>query len=361
MLEDAFTQADYAINITDPAGRLLRVNNAYLKLYKFTSEQEVLGQTQRIIRSPSTPDSLYKDMWQTITRGQTWRGDLVNKALDNSEVHIHLTISPIRRNGEIVGYMGFSLDRAQQVMLERQLLHANKLMVLGTLGAGLAHEMNNPLASILLDAEYLKEIHSQPETALDHNAALSAAESVIRGVERMRRVLKHLLQYSKKDTPSEAGEVTVQELIEEAFLFVNRQLMNRGIDIRINIQEGLNVRGIRTQLESVFHNLISNSRDAFEERGQGGEGKYISITGRRNARGMVEIIFEDNAGGISSEHLEQIFEPFFTTKEGQMGTGLGLSLSRNIIVDHGGTIQCESSGGKTRFTLQLPHEAALPK
>ena len=359
MLQDAFTQADYAINITDPAGRLLRVNNAYLRLYKFDSEKEILGKTQRIIRSALTPDSLYKDMWQTISRGLPWRGDLINRACDGSDVHIHLSITPIRRDEEIVGYMGFSLDRAQQVMLERQLQHANKLMMLGTLGAGLAHEMNNPLASILLDAEYLKEIHSLPGTALDHPAALAAAESVIRGVERMRRVLKHLLQYSKKDTPADASEVLVSELVEEAFLFVDRQLANRNIQIRCDIQEDLRVKCIRTQLESVLHNLISNSRDAFMGREEEEGGKYISISARKNLRGQAQIVFEDNAGGIPPELLEQIFEPFFTTKEGQMGTGLGLSLSRKIITDHGGAIQCESAGGRTRFTILLPLEAVL--
>ncbi len=352
MLQDAFTQADYAINITDPAGRLLRVNHAYLKLYKYDSEDEVLGQTQKIIRSPLTPDSLYKDMWQTISTGHSWRGDLINRARDGSDVHIHLTISPIRRENEIVGYMGFSLDRAQQVMLERQLLHANKLMVLGTLGAGLAHELNNPLASILLDAEYLKEILSHPVNPTDQKPALEAAESVIQGVERMRRVLKHLLQYSKKDLPTEATSISIKELAEDSFLFLERQLVNRGIQLDLQIPEDLWVKGIRTQLESILHNLITNTRDAFANREE--EGKYILISGKRNERGLVEILFEDNAGGISPENMEKIFDPFFTTKDGQMGTGLGLSISRKIVADHGGTIQCESKNSRTRFTILLP-------
>ena len=352
MLVDAFTQSDYAINVTDTSGHLLHVNHAYLDLYKIASESELLGQTQRIIRSPLTPDSLYKDMWQTISAGHSWRGDLINKARDGSDVHVHLTISPIRREGKIVGYMGFSLDRAQQVLLERQLMHANKLMVLGTLGAGLAHELNNPLASILLDAEYLKEILSRPMKPADEKPAQAAVESVIQGVERMRRVLKHLLQYSKKDMPSEASKISVKELVEDSLLFLERQLMNRGIEILSKISENLAVKGIRTQLESVLHNLITNSRDAFMTRETGGN--YIAISASRNARGLVEIVFEDNAGGISPENLEKIFDPFFTTKDGQMGTGLGLSISRKIIADHGGTIQCESQNGNTRFMILLP-------
>lgn len=352
MFEDAFTQSDYAINITDPKGNLLKVNDAYLKLYKFASESEVLGQTQRILRSPLTPDSLYKDMWATISSGKVWRGQLTNRARDGSEVFIHLTISPIRRNGEITGYMGFSLDRAQQVVLERQLFHANKLVVLGTLGAGLAHELNNPLASILLDAEYLKDVHASPGKAIDHASALAAAESVIRGAERMRRVLEHLLLYSKKDGSSAHSALSVREVLDDSFLFIERQLHSRGIDIAIDVKGDPFVNGNRTQLESVIHNLLSNSRDAFAG-GKVGD-KRISIgAAYDDATGIVTIEYRDNAGGIPGDILGSIFDPFFTTKGGE-GTGLGLPISKKIVADHGGSIDCESGGGETLFRIQLP-------
>ncbi|MCD6023616.1 MAG: domain S-box-containing protein [Fibrobacteria bacterium] len=351
MLLDAFTQADYAINITDPDGRLVRVNDAYLRLYKFQSESEILGKTQRLIRSSSTPESLYKDMWKTITRGETWRGNLVNRAVDGSAIHIHLTISPIRRDGKIVGYMGFSLNREQQVLLERQLFHANKLMVLGTLSAGLAHEMNNPLASVLLEAEYLRKLFNR-EGEADKAAGLKATESVIRGVERMQRVLNHLLQYSRKDAIQGMENFTVKRLLEEAFLFMDRQLMTRGIEVTVYADESLSIRGNYTQIESVLHNLISNARDAFSEW-ETGEAKRISIYARRREN-QIEIRFEDNAGGIPDHLLAHIFEPFFTTKDGSKGTGLGLALARKLIEEHGGTIHCVSQFGCTRFTIVLP-------
>lgn len=101
----------------------------------------------------------------------------------------------------------------------------------------------------------------------------------------------------------------------------------------------------------VLNNLITNSRDAFADRDGN---KCITITARRTPEGLIELIFEDNAGGIAPVHLDRIFEPFFTTKDGQAGTGLGLSLSRKIISDHGGTIECRSAEGRTRFTLLFP-------
>ncbi|MDB5104928.1 MAG: hypothetical protein JWP91_2617 [Fibrobacteres bacterium] len=353
LLDRAFTQADYAINITNNQGVLIKVNQAYLDLYKFTSESEVIGKTQKLIRSPHTPDSIYKDMWQTILSGTTWRGNLNNIARDGSEVFVHLTISPVRENGEIIGYMGFSLDRAQQVLLERELFHANKLVVLATMGAGLAHELNNPLASILLDAEYLRDLFAAPESSIDWPTASLAANSVINGVERMKKVLEHLLMYSRKEGGGglKHSTLTSTQLIEDSFLFLERQLRSRGIAVELELEDNAFIHGNRTQLESVIHNLLANSRDAFE--GRKGE-KFIRITTRQYENGRLEIEYRDNAGGISPSLLPRVFEPFFTTKKELEGTGLGLAISQKIVVEHGGTITCESENGETAFHIHLP-------
>jgi PAS domain S-box-containing protein len=352
LVHDAFTQSDNAINITDPAGNLIRVNDAYLRLYKFNSVDDVLGKTQRIIRSPLTPDHVYREMWTTIATGKVWRGQLTNRGQDDSDVHVHLTITPIRRDGQIVGYMGFSIDRAQQVVLEQQLLHANKLVVLGTLGAGLAHELNNPLASILLDAEYLKDVHAAAATKTDHASALAAAESVIRGAERMRRVLEHLLLYSKNDSATAFSAISIRQLLDDSFLFIERQLMSRGIEIGMDVKGEPFVNGNRTQLESVVHNLLSNSRDAFGAEKT--REKRIRIMARyRSGEKLAHIEYTDNAGGIPEGMRDRIFEPFYTTK-GSEGTGLGLAISKKIMADHGGSIDCESTGGETTFHIRLP-------
>lgn len=247
LLVKAFTQADYAVNLTDTAGKPVRVNQAYLDLYRFDSDAEILGKSQRIIRSAHTPNDVSKAMWNCISSGETWRGNLTNVAKDGSDRFVHLTITPIKENGDIVGYMGFPLDRAQQVLLEKQLFHANKLVVLGTMGAGLAHELNNPLASILLDAEYPRDFLKDPDRTADPSVALSAAESVIRGTERMRRVLEHLLFYSKKDSGTATSTISLRELLDESLLFIERQLTSRGIEISIEMDGENFLKGNRTQ------------------------------------------------------------------------------------------------------------------
>ncbi len=351
LMEKAFTQADYAINITDAAGVLVQVNQAYLDLYGFQDASEVLGKTQRIIKSPHTSDWVYRELWKTISSGKTWRGNLTNIAKNGSEVFVHLSISPLFDQGRIVGYMGFALDRAQQVMLERQLYHANKLMILGTLGAGLAHELNNPLASILLDAEYLQDVLEDPSAPLDRKMASSAARSMITGVARMKKVLEHLLLYARKEIQPAHSSLPLRQLAQESLLFMEKQLANRGIEVSIEIESDLFIACNRTQLESVIHNLLTNSSDAFT--GRPADNRRIRMTGR--CEGPCAVLeYRDNAGGIPEDIRDKIFEPFFTTKQEKEGCGLGLAISRKIVLEHGGQMECESGGEETLFRLRFP-------
>ncbi len=356
MIESAFDQADHALNITDAQGVLVRVNQAYLRLYKFSAADEVLGKTQRVIRSPHTPDGTYKDMWETITAGHVWRGELTNCTKDGSDVFIHLTISPIRKEGRIVGYMGLSLDRSQQMLLERQLFHASKLAILGTLGAGLAHELNNPLSSVLLDGEFLRDTSEALPVSEDRRHEMQrAADAVIRGVERMRRVLKHFLDYAKQEPSASVSSFAFKEMLDDTMLLIEGQLLARDIKIQVDADPGIWISGNRTQLESVLHNLLTNSRDAFGENAQ--TDRKISITLRgEESRGRMMLEYRDNAGGIVEELIPRIFEPFFSTKGGD-NSGLGLALSRKIVREHGGDIECESGQGESRFRVWLPATA----
>lgn len=352
IIEYAFNQAVYAINITDLEGKLLNVNEAYLKLYKFSSKEEVLGKTSRIIGSPKTPNVVYEDMWNSIKAGKNWTGEITNVARDGREVFIHLTITPIYEMGKRIGYMGFSLDRGQQVTLEKQLLHANKLVILGTLGAGLAHELNNPLTSILLEAEFIQEHLSDLKESKLHEDLIKASESILSGVARMQRVIEHLLVYSRKDSQNEREILSMSDIIEDSFLFMGKQLENRGIGVRKEIDPSLSVYGNKTGLESVIHNLLTNSRDAFKGRDMAE--KYIKIKAFKSEKNFMTLDYIDNAGGIPKKYLDKIYDPFFTTKGEGEGTGLGLSITKKILVEHGGAISCESDQGTTRFLIRLP-------
>lgn len=352
IIEHAFNQSVYAINITDLKGKLLNVNEAYVKLYKFNNKEEILNKTQRIISSPKTPNVVYEDMWNTICMDKIWSGEITNLARDGSEVFIHLTITPIFENSSKIGYMGFSLDRSQQVQLEKQLLHANKLVVLGTLGAGIAHELNNPLTTISLEAEYIKETLPVFNKKKDLPGLQTATDSIIRGVERMEKVIAHLLVYSRKETERERDLLYIHQLIDDSFIFMGKQLENRGIEVQINTPQNLAIYGNKTDLESVIHNLLTNSRDAFKEKPN--ENPVIKLTVYKSEKGFLTLEFWDNAGGIPRVNLEKVFDPFFTTKGEGAGTGLGLSITKKILVEHGGAISVTSENSETLFKIRLP-------
>ncbi len=353
LCEAAVEQSDLATCITDPRGILLKVNHAYRNLYKFPDLESLVGKPVSIIRSPLTPESIHQEMWKTISAGNVWRGQMNNRAHDGSEVHIHLTISPIRSEGRIVGYLGISLDRSQQVIIENQLMQANKLMAIGTLGSGLAHELNNPLASILLDAEYLRDECAEIIASPAAEQGEQAARSIIRCAEKMRRVLEHLLLYAKPESPQSRSTISLGPFLEDCFLFVERHLSGLGIEVEIKATPGLFVIGNRMELESVIHVLLSNSMDAFAGIAGKQEKKIsISATVDRNTH-LLRIEYQDTAGGIPSDVLPHIFEPFYTTKGGG-GSGLGLSLCRHILAAHGGQIECSSAKGETIFGILLP-------
>ena len=352
MMDAAIAQSDMAICITDPRGILLQVNEAYRKLYKYPDMRSLVGRPVSIIRSPLTPAGLYADMWKTIAAGGIWRGQMNNRASDGSEVHIHLTVSPIRDQGLVTGYLGLSLDRAQQVILENQLLNANKLLAIGTLGSGLAHELNNPLASILLDAEHLRDCLADIIAGPAAEQAEQAAISIIHCAEKMRKVLEHLLLYSKPDSSQARSTISVAPFLQDCFLFLERHVRSLGIEVDIQAEPELSMVGNRMELESVLHVLLSNSIEAFS--GAAVKEKRIRVSAAiMPGSPFLKIEYRDNAGGIAPEVLPHIFEPFFTTK-GTGGSGLGLSLCRHILAAHKGQIECESSGGETLFRILLP-------
>ncbi len=352
-VRQAFIQAENAINVTDLTGVMVAVNQAYLDLYGFKHEDDVLGETQAIIRSPKNAKSIYEEMWSTIKKDSTWKGELFNRNVEGEDIPVYLSIHPLFEGGKKVAYMGFTMDRSQQVELEKQLLHTNRLAVLGVLGAGLAHELNNPLTSISLEAENLRD---QLREEVDPNKAqVSSVETILKGVDRMQRVISHLLVYVRKGSQVGEESIDLKDLTTDARLFLERQFHNRNISIDVSIEKEMWIEGRRTDMESVFHNLLTNSRDAFDENEERLSSNHqITITAHRPEEGWIEIVYKDNAGGIPKELLTKIFDPFFTTKKEGSGTGLGLSISSKIIKEHKGSLRVCVEGEVTLFKILIP-------
>jgi len=211
----------------------------------------------------------------------------------------------------------------------------------GRLAAGVAHEIGNPLASILGHTEILRR------KLKDNDGHLDLVERVRRETERINRTIRDLLQFSRPPT-SEITHIEINEAIQQAvdLLKVQQGFKNVGLDLAL--KEALPpARGNMDQLQQVLVNILMNAADAMPNGGS------ISIrTGEEN--GWVSIAIRDSGEGIAADDLDRIFDPFYTTKSPDKGTGLGLSISLRIIESFGGKIKVESDKEEgTEFTVLL--------
>jgi two-component system NtrC family sensor kinase len=234
-------------------------------------------------------------------------------------------------------------ERSREIKsMEEQLRRSEKLASLGTLSAGVAHEINNPLTGILLYASILSS-----DKRLDP-ALLPDVGRVISETQRCARIVKDLLEFSRESLP-EKGAIALETILDEVATFFHQQPEFGAIVIRkhydINLPH-LSVDSI--QIRQVFMNLVINAGHAMPQGG------VLEISTYRSSDGKyVCAALKDNGTGISEEHLARVFDPFFTTKA--EGTGLGLSISYGIIENHGGKIEVQSRAGEgTTFIVMIP-------
>ena len=190
LMEDAFLLSDDAIHVTDSDGNLVRVNPAFLELYRYDDASQIVGRPSEILWTQRwSPE--YAAMRARLAAGGEWRGELPARTGDGSEVLIRITGHPMGGDGRPAGAIFFSRDRTLEALKDRQLYQAKALALLGSLGTGLAHEFNEPLASILLDAEYLRDTLLNAPGWKRNRSAYEAAESLLKCARRLRRVLGH--------------------------------------------------------------------------------------------------------------------------------------------------------------------------
>lgn len=231
---------------------------------------------------------------------------------------------------------------------QRQLIQASKLASMGTLTAGIAHEINNPLAGIKLFAQNTKRAQTtgnlKPEKMIENLEKISSL------VDKAAKIIEHLRTFSRQAT-GHMELIRVNQAVEDSLSMLSEQLKLQNIEIHLQLDENLpQVRGDTNQIEQVVLNLITNARDSLDRA----EKKEISLrTYQDNGSVVIEVV--DSGSGIPSEIIENVFDPFFTTKPVDKGTGLGLSISHGIVELHGGEIEVESTPDKgSIFRVKLP-------
>jgi signal transduction histidine kinase len=259
------------------------------------------------------------------------------------ETTLNVAIAPlVSKDQEQIGRLIIFDDITDRAELEQRLVQADKLSSIGLLAAGVAHEVNTPLAVISTYAQMLaKQVSDDSQKSL-------ILDKIAKQTFRASEIVNSLLNFSRTSTTS-LGDLSLNRVIQETLSLLEHQLQKSGIQVKTDLDPGLPpVRGNAGQLQQVFLNLFLNARDAMSA---GGTLEVRTWPEGSGARAEVA----DTGHGIAPEHLHRIYDPFFTTKAVRKGTGLGLSVTYGIIQEHGGSIEVfNRPGGGASFRLELP-------
>lgn len=342
-----FDSAQWGIISVDRDGLIRRANPKAQELFGYTSE-ELEGQSIDIL-IPDRIRARHADHRRNYFAAPRNRPmgigmDLIARRKDGSEFPVEVSLHLIKtETGGIVS--AFISDISERLKLEREARRGETLTALGAVAAGVAHELNNPLAVVSSRIELMMQTGASelsPQMRED-------LEVVRRNASRASQIASELLN-SARQRRLERQPVNLNDLINETTLLFREQFRRDAIALKVSADEALPaVKGDRSALGQVLINLLTNARDALGANGE----IRISAAAAPDRPGFVQLRVEDSGPGIPPEAKAKIFDIFYTTKNN--GTGLGLWLSRRIVLEHQGLIEVESEPGRgTAFTITLP-------
>ncbi len=357
-LMEAINQTQDAILITDADAVIEYVNPAYLMLSGY-SENELLGETPRIVQSGEMSVSFYKKMWEKLLSGQVWSGEFINKNKNGELYEVEQSISPIFDISEnIMGFTSVQRDITGEKKEREKLEHIQRLESLGVLAGGIAHDFNNLLTAILGNTALAKQKleHLSPATPLLTNVEQAS--------ERAAALCKQMLAYSGKGKFI-VEPINLSHLVHEMVNLLEVSI-DKNVVMRLDLSEQLlPIEADVAQMQQVIMNLVINASEAIDKHSGtltiytgvvDIDEQYIATTyvdSDLKVGRYVSLEVSDTGCGMSKETQKHLFDPFFTTKF--TGRGLGMSAILGIIRGHHGGIKVYSELGKgTTFKILFP-------
>jgi len=340
-LYQAFKRSNDVMFYCDRDGRIMDVNDAFTRHYGWTRE-ETVGQNPRLIRSRHTTAETYKEMWTNILDPNIgfWRGEIVNRARDGRELPLVLTITAVRdERSRIVGYISTGTDIGELRRLQERVAQSEALAQLGKMAAVVAHEIRNPLGSIVMAARQLAAGGLPAEDReLVHRILRDESQ-------RLNETLTNFLSYARP-RPLKLERAELNALASDVARIVAGD-GSSGLKLETRLDASLApFRFDPDQIRQVAWNIALNAVQAVEERGS-----VRFATGLREGFAFLRI--SDDGPGIAASARDDLFQPFRTTKS--HGTGLGLAIADRIVRAHGGRIEVDSAPGRgASFTVLLP-------
>lgn len=244
-------------------------------------------------------------------------------------------------------------QRCEMILKERneQFLGQSKYSELGMMSAGIAHEINNPLAIIQAKTTQLLRIVRDPERVEDVTEGL---EQILYTSERINRTIQGVREFVHQDERLPNEEFLVKHLVDDVLAFCGQRMKNHGVNLRFYGIQNYSLRGHKIQLEQVLLNLLNNSFDAIEYLPD----KWIELS-VHESEDAIQIFVKDSGSGIPPETASRMMEAFYTTKKVGKGTGLGLAMARGIVEQHGGSLVYVGNARHTTFMLELPKPGSI--
>jgi PAS domain S-box-containing protein len=322
-------------------GRILDSNESVRDFFGYSSNEIRNMNIRDFYAYPEERDK-FKEL--VSKKGYVENHELKLRKKDGTTINAEITVVTRKdRNGDVIGFQGSVRDITERRMMEQQLQQSEKLSTIGTMISGVAHELNNPLTSIIGNAQLLlrKDIPDEIREKLN---------TIFRESKRSAGIVNGLLAFAREHKP-ERKLTDINDVMRESIKLRDYDMKVSNIEVKLSLADDLpETMSDPFQLQQVFINLINNARDALADRQAGA---LVIRTYRKGDAVLIE--FEDNGPGIASELVNKIFDPFFTTKEVGKGTGLGLSMAYGIMKEHDGSISAESGPGRgAKFVVTLP-------
>jgi PAS domain S-box-containing protein len=345
------------IEVVDAEGRLSYVNLAWERFTGYSAD-EAIGRAFLELLSPvgDLPDPA---LWQRLSSGEPWHGVYASQLRDGRRVDVELDAVPVTRgDGAISHAVVTRIDLSAQRRTEEVLRMNDRLAAVGTLAAGVAHEINNPLTYISANLDLLRELIELASPHLpadDHRTALAALAETDLGVTRVATIVRDLKQLARPDERTSSA-IDLNALVAAAVRMAQVDIRHRAA-VRCEYEQLPLIAGNEARLSQVLLNLLINAAQACAAAG--GHAHEICVRTLRTGPQRVAVEIADTGTGIDPALHERIFDPFFTTKPIGVGTGLGLSICRRIVRELGGEIGVASApGAGATFRVSLPVQCA---
>lgn len=358
--EQVFQAVDSSaiVAVTDLKGKIVFANDNFCQISGY-SKDELIGKDHRILNSGFHSKEFFKEMWSSILSGKVWKGELRNKKKNGSYYWLQTTISPWwdYTHTKIEHFVSVRFDVTAEKEAQEMIIQNSKMTSLGEISAGIAHEINNPLAIIAGKVQLVRKLTEDglKTGTIAWDKMKDACDRVEETVQRISKIIRGLRAFTRESGADPFVDVSINSILEDILSICEAHFRSKGVQVILPDLKQLNfhLECRPSQVAQVLLNLMNNAFDEVKKV----QKKWIKIE-VEDLGSDLTIRVIDSGPGVPEGFRKKLFQPFFTTKEVGKGTGLGLSISLGIIGAHQGNIYLDEQAPHTTFVILLPKKQA---